>query len=115
MTYSAPLVNVALVSAGLLGFRHGLDYDHVAAISDITAVQPGPWQAMRMGLMYAIGHAATIAVLGLAVILFQFSLPAIVDDIHSRIDILILHLSIINNISAPLARIVTNKVVAFAW
>jgi hypothetical protein len=80
MAYSAPLVlNMALVSAGLLGFRHGLDYDHIAAISDITGVQREPAQAMKMGLMYAIGHAATVAVLGLAVILFQFSLPAAID------------------------------------
>ena len=47
MSYSTPLVlNIALVSAGLLGFRHGLDYDHVAAISDIAAVLRGPVQAM---------------------------------------------------------------------
>ena len=80
MTSSAPLAqSMALVSAGLLGFRHGLDYDHVAAISDITAVQRGAWQAMKMGLLYAIGHAATVAVLGLTVILFQFSLPSSID------------------------------------
>ena len=80
MSYSAPLLlNIALVSAGVLGFRHGLDYDHVAAISDIAAVQRGAVHAMKMGLMYAIGHAVTVAVLGSAVILFHFSLPAAID------------------------------------
>lgn len=31
---------------------------------------------MKMGRMYAIGHAATVAVLGSAVIVFHLSLPA---------------------------------------
>jgi hypothetical protein len=92
MSYSAPLaLNMALVSAGLLGLRHGLDYDHVAAISDIAAVQRGPVQAMKMGLMYTIGHAATVAVLGSAVILFHFSLPAAIDAwLHPLVGITLL-------------------------
>jgi len=80
MTQSAPIaLNVALVSTALLGLRHGFDYDHIAAISDIAGVQRNPRRAMKMGLMYAIGHAATVALLGFAVILFQFSLPARID------------------------------------
>ena len=70
---------LALVSAAALGLRHGLDYDHVAAISDIAAAEAQPRQAMRLGLLYAVGHAVTVAALGIAVILFQLSLPASVD------------------------------------
>jgi high-affinity nickel permease len=73
-------LELALLSAAVLGFRHGFDYDHVAAISDITSVESIPQRAMRMGLVYALGHAATIALLGGAVILFQRSLPARVDS-----------------------------------
>jgi hypothetical protein len=81
MTQSAPLaLDLALVSAGLLGFRHGFDYDHVAAITDITSVQNSPRSAMSTGFMYVLGHAATVAALGLAVIIFQLSLPAGVDN-----------------------------------
>jgi hypothetical protein len=80
MTQSAPLaLNLALVSAGLLGFRHGFDYDHVAAITDIASVQHSPRSAMKTGFMYVLGHATTVAALGLAVILFQLSLPAGLD------------------------------------
>ena len=32
-------LDAALGSCLLLGLRHGFDYDHLAAISDITAVQ----------------------------------------------------------------------------
>src|SRR5215831_2818837 len=77
-------LDLALVSAAVLGFRHGFDYDHIAAISDITNVERGPRRAMRMGLIYVIGHAATIAVLGGAVIGFQRTLPARVDGWAER-------------------------------
>jgi hypothetical protein len=83
---TSPLaLNLALLSAGLLGFRHGFDYDHIAAITDIASVQKNPRQAMRMGLMYALGHAATITVLGVAVIFFQLRLPAGIDDVMERV------------------------------
>ncbi len=70
---------LALLSAAMLGLRHGLDYDHVAAISDIAAAEAQPRRAMRLGLLYAFGHALMVAGLGIAVILFQLSLPAALD------------------------------------
>jgi high-affinity nickel-transport protein len=72
-------LNLALLSAAVLGFRHGFDYDHIAAISDITSVQKLPARAMRLGLLYALGHAATVAVLGSLVIFFHLSLPHGID------------------------------------
>src|SRR5579872_1516901 len=68
-------LNAALASCVVLGFRHGFDYDHIAAISDIAGVQDRPSDAMRLGLMYALGHAAIVASLGSAAIFFQLSLP----------------------------------------
>jgi high-affinity nickel permease len=75
---SAPL-NVVLFSCALLGFRHGFDYDHIAAITDIAGVQTRVSDAMRLGLMYALGHAATVALLGGLVIGFQLTLPSGMD------------------------------------
>ena len=80
-----PTLQLALVSAAILGFRHGFDYDHIAAISDITSVQDNRGRAMRLSLLYALGHAATVAVLGSAVIFFQLSLPHRVDRIAERL------------------------------
>lgn len=83
---AAPLtLEIALVSAAVLGFRHGFDYDHIAAITDITGVQTSAGRAMRMGLMYVLGHAATVAVLGMMVIGFQLTLPAGVDAVMERV------------------------------
>jgi len=39
-------LRLALLSAAVLGFRHGLDYDHIAAITDISSVQSKASDAM---------------------------------------------------------------------
>ena len=85
MTDSASSLQVALLSAIVLGLHHGFDYDHIAAITDITSVQRDRWSAMRLGVLYAVGHAATVAVLGSAVILFQLTLPHGMDRIAERL------------------------------
>ena len=81
---SAPL-NVVLFSCAMLGFRHGFDYDHIAAITDIAGVQTRASTAMRLGLMYALGHAATVALLGGIVIGFQLALPTGMDRWAERL------------------------------
>jgi high-affinity nickel-transport protein len=78
-------LRLALLSAGVLGFRHGLDYDHIAAITDITSVQARPRDAMRYGLMYVLGHAMTVALLGAAAVIFRLSLPAASDRWAERL------------------------------
>src|SRR5215470_15033939 len=72
-------LRLALTSAALLGFRHGFDYDHIAAISDIASVQSKAKDAMRFGLLYVAGHAATVALLGTVAIAFRLSLPSVTD------------------------------------
>ena len=69
-------LEITLISCAVLGFRHGFDYDHIAAISDITSVQEKASTAMRLGLLYAFGHASMIALLGGIVILFQTLISA---------------------------------------
>jgi high-affinity nickel permease len=85
MTAAAYNLHLALLSAAVLGFRHGFDYDHIAAISDITSVQTSRSRGMQLGLLYAAGHAAMVAVLGTAVIVFQLSLPHGIDRIAERL------------------------------
>ena len=77
-------LDLALFSAAVLGFRHGFDYDHIAAISDITSIEAAPKRAMKMGLVYVAGHAAMIALLGGAVIAFGKTLPARMDGWAGR-------------------------------
>ncbi len=111
MTVTPTSLQLALLSAAILGFRHGFDYDHIAAISDITSVQTSRWRGMRLGLLYALGHAAMVIVLGSAVIVFQLSLPHGIDRIAERLvglTLLILGVyvlgSLFNGNSAPRSR-----------
>jgi len=78
MDHSSNL-RLALISAAVLGFRHGLDYDHIAAITDISSVQAKARDAMRYGLLYVSGHATTVAVLGASAVAFRVALPASSD------------------------------------
>ena len=68
-------LDAALGSCLLLGLRHGFDYDHLAAISDITAVQRSWRSGLRLGMTYALGHAFTVAALGIAVLELHLGLP----------------------------------------
>ena len=76
---------LALFTASLLGFRHGFDYDHIAAITDVVSVQGSKRTAMRLGMTYALGHALTVALLGSIVIVFGINLPAGVDRWAERL------------------------------
>lgn len=71
----------------LLGARHGLDWDHIAAITDLTAAAaedetaPQPHRRRRLGLAlwYCIGHGLIIVLLGVAVGVLGIGLPDGVD------------------------------------
>src|SRR5579871_2099557 len=78
-------LRLALFSAAVLGFRHGLDYDHIAAITDISSVQSRPRDAMRYGLLYVAGHATTVALLGSAAVAFRIALPPASDRWAERL------------------------------
>lgn len=81
----SPKLQLALFSCTLLGLRHGFDYDHLAAISDITSVQRTWREGMRLGLLYALGHAFTVAILGASVIFLHLSLPQRMDAVSERV------------------------------
>jgi len=74
-----------LVAALLLGLRHGVDWDHIAAITDITASQETPRRGVWLGSVYALGHAAMVFALGLAAILLGERLPPSVDAAMGRV------------------------------
>ena len=78
-------LELALLSCALLGLRHGFDYDHLAAITDITGVQRNWREGMRLGLLYALGHALTVAVLGICVIALHLTIPPGLDAIGERL------------------------------
>ena len=78
-------LDAALGSCLVLGLRHGFDYDHLAAISDITAVQRDWKSGLRLGVTYALGHAFMVAILGVSVLQLHVSLPEGLDHWTERL------------------------------
>lgn len=78
-------LEAALSACLILGLRHGFDYDHLAAISDITAMPGSRSRAMRLGLFYALGHALTVVALGVLVIELRIPLPVWLDQLTERL------------------------------
>jgi ABC-type nickel/cobalt efflux system permease component RcnA len=69
---------VALGVALLLGLRHATDPDHLTAVSTLVLSDRagGTRRALALGLAWGAGHAITLFVLGLPVVLFRDALPA---------------------------------------
>jgi ABC-type nickel/cobalt efflux system permease component RcnA len=74
-----------LLSAFTFGFRHGIDWDHIAAITDITASTDSPKKGMAFGTLYAAGHAAVVLIIGIVAIAVARSLPDSIDKAMGRV------------------------------
>jgi hypothetical protein len=74
-----------VATAFVFGLRHGIDWDHLAAIGDLTGAQPSSRRSMVLATAYAVGHAAVVFVLGVAAVVFAERLPAAVDSVMERI------------------------------
>ena len=71
----------ALLSVTLLGFllgmRHATDPDHVVAVTTIVSQQRSLGRAARTGVLWGVGHTATILLVGGAIIVLKVQLSAI--------------------------------------
>jgi len=66
---------VALVAI-LLGLRHATDPDHLAAVTTLVASdEPDPRRAGRLGFTWGLGHATSLFVFGVPIVLFKSYLP----------------------------------------
>lgn len=72
---------VVLAVALLLGLRHATDPDHLVAVSTLVATESGRpvRRAWSLGLAWGLGHATTLVLLGVPVVLLGSSLPAAVQ------------------------------------
>jgi high-affinity nickel permease len=70
------LAIVATVAV-LLGLRHASDPDHVAAVSTLVAsgTDRARSRAAKLGFVWGLGHATTLFVFGLPVVLYSAYLP----------------------------------------
>ena len=59
----------------LIGMRHTLEADHVAAIAALTARAGSVRQAVPLGLAWGAGHTVTLTAFGLAVLVLEAAIP----------------------------------------
>ena len=72
---------VVLAVSILLGLRHASDPDHLAAVTTLVASgkERAGRTAARLGLVWGLGHATSLFVFGLPVVLYSAYLPAAVQ------------------------------------
>jgi high-affinity nickel-transport protein len=74
-----------VVAALLLGLRHGIDWDHIVAITDIAATQPSRRRGMFLGTLYVLGHAAMVIALGVVAIALGSTVPSWLDAVMGKL------------------------------
>ena len=90
-------LGLVMVVAVLLGLRHATDPDHVVAVTTLVAGgrERAARSAARLGLAWGLGHALTLFVFGLPVLLFASALPERVQQgAETAIAALIVYLAV---------------------
>ena len=59
----------------LLGLRHALDADHVAAMASLATRSPGMRATMRVAGAWGVGHASILVIFGTALVLVGATVP----------------------------------------
>jgi hypothetical protein len=71
-----------LTSSGfgsLLGMRHALEPDHLAAVSTLVSRQPNGLRAVWLGVCWGAGHTLALLAVGIAVVFLRAELPASIE------------------------------------
>ena len=77
-----PLLEL-LTSSGLgslLGMRHALEPDHVAAVSTLVTGERSGVKAAWLGACWGVGHTLTLVVAGAVLVLLRAEMPAVASD-----------------------------------
>jgi hypothetical protein len=92
MVYAPPIdgalavdgsLSSALGVGFLLGLRHALDADHVAAVSTFVGQDRNPYRSCVVGTFWGIGHAGTLLVAAVLTTVLQIRVPS---GIHSLLE-----------------------------
>jgi len=99
---------VALLSAMLLGFLHGMkhatDADHVVAVTTIVSKQKRLSLAALIGMFWGLGHTLTILLIGSAIIYLDVTIPprlGLLMEFAVGVMIVILGILALKNITLP--------------
>lgn len=66
---------VSVLAFGLIvGLRHAMEADHVAAVSAIVSERKDFWSSSIVGGLWGVGHTISLLIAGIAVLLLQFQI-----------------------------------------
>ena len=68
-------ITATLLLAFLLGLRHALDADHLAAVAAMASGQGGLRRCLGLGISWGVGHALVLGVVGGGVVALQVPIP----------------------------------------
>ena len=77
-----PLVELVTGSGlgSLLGMRHALEPDHLAAVTTLVSRERSSMRAALLGAWWGIGHTLALLVVGAALVVVRAELPAAISD-----------------------------------
>ena len=71
-----PATPLAVLGFGfVLGLRHALDVDHLAAVSTIVSQRRNLWRSSLVGALWGIGHTAALLAAAVVVIGLHAEIP----------------------------------------
>ena len=87
---------LAILGLGfLLGLRHALDVDHLAAVSTIVSQRRSIWRSALVGVVWGIGHTTSLLVVAIAVIALHAEIsPAIGQVLELGVAIMLMTLGV---------------------
>src|SRR5713226_2032498 len=78
-----PLIEL-MTSSGLgslLGMRHALEPDHLAAVSTLVTGERSSYKAALLGACWGVGHTLSLVVVGTGLVLLRAEMPAGLADL----------------------------------
>jgi hypothetical protein len=64
----------------LLGMRHALEPDHLAAVSTLVSGERSSWKAAFLGVCWGLGHTFSLIVVGTILVVLRTDMPERVAD-----------------------------------
>lgn len=110
------MLNLALAFATslLLGMRHATDPDHIVAVSTIVSRERSMSRVGGVGLLWGMGHTATILIVGGAIILLKLAFtPTIGLSLEMAVATMLIVLGALNVLNVRPSRVVSDSVRPF--
>jgi len=78
-----PLLELATSSGlgSLLGMRHALEPDHLAAVTTLVSRERSGLKAALLGMCWGLGHTLTLVMVGIVLIVLRAEMPATVSQL----------------------------------